>query len=206
MAEQFDMLVIDRGHTGGECADQTYRIVAPADAGLEHREIALAFLKIKAGQRKQSLEGAEFFTPALRDFGNSGFDPRHQARQIIIANGRAIDLKPFVEAIQMRRGEHSGSQAVGAGDAGAEGRGRAFAVRTCHSDRIAREPCPIHRKGIEQVGHPRQTNVIPVFRKIKHSAVPWWKMCDARSSGSDRYDQIPPAAGSTGWSSPRSPV
>ena len=70
------MLVIDRGHTGHACAEQTHRIVAAADAGLEHREIAFAFLEMQAGQRKQSFKASEFFTPALRDFGDSGFDPQ----------------------------------------------------------------------------------------------------------------------------------
>jgi len=65
MAEQFDMLVIDRGDAGGEGADKAHRIVAPPDAGLEHREIALPLLKIQAGQREQGLEGAELFTVAL---------------------------------------------------------------------------------------------------------------------------------------------
>ena len=59
MAEQFDMLVIDRGHAGLQRADQADRIVAAADAGLEHGEFAFAFLKVEAGQRKQRFEGAE---------------------------------------------------------------------------------------------------------------------------------------------------
>ncbi len=67
MAEQFDMLVIDRGHAGLERADQANRIVAAADAGLEHREIAFAFLKMQAGQREQGFEGAELSRRAVAE-------------------------------------------------------------------------------------------------------------------------------------------
>ena len=92
MAEQFDMLVIDRGDAGDERADQTHRIVAAADAGLEHREIAFALLEMQAGQREQGFEGAELFAAALRDFGDGGFDPRRQPRQIVVADLGAVDL------------------------------------------------------------------------------------------------------------------
>ncbi len=87
-------------------ADQTNRVIAAADAGLEHREFAFAFLKIQAGQREHGFKGAEFFMMSPRKLGDGGFDPRNfRPRQIVIANGRAIDLKPLVEAKQMRRGE-----------------------------------------------------------------------------------------------------
>src|SRR5882757_9977377 len=65
IAEQFDMLVIDRGHASAQRADQAYRIVAAADAGLEHGELAFVFLKIQAGQREQGFERAELFTAPL---------------------------------------------------------------------------------------------------------------------------------------------
>ena len=97
MAEQFDMLVVDRSHTGSECADQTYRVVAAADAGLEHGEIALAFLKMQAGEREHGFEGAEFLAPTLRYLGDSSFDSQRKARLVIIANGRSIDLKTLVD-------------------------------------------------------------------------------------------------------------
>ena len=61
IAEQFDMLVVDRGHAGLARADQADRIVAAADAGLEHDELAFVLLEMEAGQRKQRLEGAEAF-------------------------------------------------------------------------------------------------------------------------------------------------
>src|SRR3954468_6545040 len=106
----------------------------------------------------------------------------------------------------MRRSEHSGSQAIGAGDAGAKRRGAALAVGSGHNDRDAREPLPIHREGIEQVRHSSQTNAIAVFWKIKHKVAPWPKTCGARFSGSDPPGRIVPAAGSTDLSSPRSLV
>ena len=223
MAEQFDMLVIDRGHAGGERADQAYRIVAAADAGLEHREIAFALLKIQAGQREHRLKGPEFLIMSLRKLGDSGFDAQLQARQGVVANRYAINLKAFVEVVQMRRGKQSGSQAIGVGDAGAERRGAAFAVRSRHHHRHAPQPCAIHRDGVEQVGHPRQTDAVTIFRKIEQlcasplrqfcgnfnsmaPANPWRKMCDARFLKSNRCARIAPAAGSTGSNSPRSPV
>src|ERR1700738_192101 len=100
----------------------------------------------------------------------------------------------------MRRGEQSRSQTIGAPDAGAERSGAALAVGPGHNDRIALKLCAIHRKGIEQVGHPCQTNAVAIFRKIKHPEVPWPKMYGARFSGSDRSGQIAPAAGSRAWS------
>ena len=115
MAEQFDMLVVDRGHAGAERADQAHRIVAAADAGLEHREIALALLKIQAGQREHGLKGAEFFAALPRNLRRWRLRSASQLRQRVIADRRAVDLKPFVEAVQMRRGEQSGSQAIGVG-------------------------------------------------------------------------------------------
>src|ERR1700730_11619983 len=120
MTEQFDMLVIDRGDAACERADQAYRIIAAADAGLEHREVALAFLKMQAGQREQGLKTSECFAPALRDFGDRGFDPRRQTCQIAMADLGAIHRKPLVETIGRRRGEESRTQAMGAGDMSAE--------------------------------------------------------------------------------------
>ncbi len=161
---------------------------------------------MQAGQREHGFERSELLAAAPRNPGDSGFDPRNQPRQIVIANRHAIDLKPLVDAIQMRRGEQSGSQAVGAADAGAERRRAALAVRSRHHHRNALQPCAIDRERVEQLGHPRQANAVAVFRKVKHSTVPSPKTCDARSSGSDRPGRILPAAGSTGWRSPRSPA
>jgi len=168
MTEQFDMLVIDRRDAGHLRADQAHRIVAAADAGLEHGEIAISLLKIQAGQREQGLEGSELFASQPRDFGDGHLDPQLQPGQVVIADISAVDLKPFVETIQMRRSEQTGSQAAGVGDAGAERSGRAFAIGSRHHNRNTREPCPVHRKSVEQVCHPCQTNPITVFRKIKH--------------------------------------
>ena len=55
------MFVIDRGHASDARADQAHRVVAAADAGLEHREIASLLLEIQAGQREQGFERAEPF-------------------------------------------------------------------------------------------------------------------------------------------------
>ena len=61
VTQQFDMFVIDRGHTSDARADQAHRVVAAADAGLEHREIASLLLEIQAGQREQGFERSELF-------------------------------------------------------------------------------------------------------------------------------------------------
>ncbi len=149
-------------------ADEAHRIVTAADAGLEHRETAIPLLKIQAGQRKQGLEGAEFFSATPRDFGDRHLDPRLQPRQLVIADIGAVDPNPFVPTIQMRRGEQTGSQATGAGDTGAERSGGAFAIGARHHNRNPREPGPVHRESVEQVCHPCQTNPVAVFWKIEH--------------------------------------
>src|SRR6202034_885039 len=59
MAEQFDMLVIDRSDRGDAPTQQTNRVVASANAGLEHHEFAIAVLEIETGQREHGLECAE---------------------------------------------------------------------------------------------------------------------------------------------------
>ena len=46
----------------------------------------------------------------------------------------------------------------------------------------------------------------PYFGSSNTKAVPSRKKCDARFSGSGRLDRILPIAGSTDWSSPRSPL
>ena len=94
-------------------------------------------LKIQAGQREQGFEGVRIFAAALRACGDRGFDPLNEPRQIVIADIDAIDLKAFVETIQVRRSEQSGSQAIGVADAGAECRGRTLAVGAGDHDRDA---------------------------------------------------------------------
>ncbi len=69
------MLVIDRRHAGRARADQARRVVAAADAGLEHREIAVALLEIQAGQREHRFKASELFAYALRDLRDGGLDP-----------------------------------------------------------------------------------------------------------------------------------
>src|SRR5258708_33563037 len=103
------MLVIDCGDAGQLRAGHAHRIVTAADAGLEHRETAIPLLKIQAGQCEQGLEGSEFFSGTLRYFGGSLLDPRLQPRQVVIADISAVDPKPFVPPIQMRRREHTSS-------------------------------------------------------------------------------------------------
>src|SRR5467141_965042 len=172
IAEQFDMLAIDRRDAGQLRAGQAHRIVTAADAGLEHRETAIPLLKIQAGQREQGLEGSEFFSGTPRDFGGSLLDPRLQPRQVVIADISAVDPNPFVPTIQMRRGEQTGSQAAAAGDTGAKRSGRAFAIGPRHDNGNTRKPCPVHRERIEQVGHPCQANPVTVFWKVKHYSSP----------------------------------
>ena len=125
-------------------------------------------LKMQAGEREQGFEGAELFAAPRRDLGDRGFDPLIQPGQIGIADLDAIDLNPFVEAIQMRRGEQSGAQAIGAADAGAECRGRTLAIRAGDDHRDARQSRAIDGEIVEQFGHSSQANAVAEFRKIKH--------------------------------------
>ena len=199
MTEQCDMLVIDRGDAGRERADQARHVVAPADAGLEHRELARRLLKMQAGQREQRFEAAELFAAPRRDARDRRFDPGYQSRQIGIADVGAIDLNPFVETIEMRRSTQSRAQAVGPADAGAECRGGALAVGAGDDHRDARQPRAVDGEGVEQFGHSRQAHAVAEFRKIKHRKAPSRKKYGARFSGSDRRGRIAPADGSTGW-------
>ena len=193
------MLVIDRGDTGRARADQTYRIIAAADAGLEHGEVASPVLKMPAGQREHGLEAPEFLVPPHGNVSDGGADARDEMRQLSIADRRPIDLKAFVEAIKMRRGEQAGAQAKRVADTGAERRGASLAVRPGDDHRDALQPGPIHRDDFEQLGHPRQAYAVAVFRQVKQSIIPLRKTCGARFSGSNRRGRIAPAAGSTGW-------
>ena len=166
------MLVIDRGDAGLARAYQPDRIVAAADAGLEHREIAFALLKVQAGERKQRFEGAELFTETFRDIGKSGFDRRLQAGERVIADLDAIDLDPFVETIKVRGGEQAGPQAIGAADTGAHGCRAALAVRAGDHDRDALQPRAIDVERVQQFGHAREAKTVTVFRKIEHYSSP----------------------------------
>src|SRR5439155_9484081 len=107
VAEQFDMLVIDRGDAGLACTDQTHRVIAPADAGLERRKVAFALLEMQAGKREQRFEGAELLAHALRDGCDGRIDPQFQAQERVVADLDAIDLNPFIESQEMRRREQT---------------------------------------------------------------------------------------------------
>ena len=96
------MLVIDRGDAGDARSDQTYRIVAAANTGLEHREIATALLEIEAGQREHGFERAEGWLRRADSPRNRGADPRSKLRQLAVADRRAVDLKPLIESIEVR--------------------------------------------------------------------------------------------------------
>ena len=80
------MLVVDRGDAGLARADQADRIVAAADAGLEHREVASALLKVQAGQREQRFEGAELFAAPLLKPRRWRSRPALQPREGLVAD------------------------------------------------------------------------------------------------------------------------
>ena len=200
MAEQFDMLVIDRGRRRFARADQADRIVAAADAGLEHGELAFALLKMEAGQRKQRLERAELFAARcrnrliwrLRSLASGARRPRRRSRR--------HRPDPLVETQQMRRGEEAGPQAIGAADRGAHRRRAALAVRAGHHHRMTLQPRAIdaERCPADSAMRARQMPS-PYFGRSNTRAVPSRKTCDARFSGSGRRGRIAPAGGSTGW-------
>ena len=172
IAEQFDMLVIDRGDAGLARADETDRIVASADAGLEHRKVAFAVLEVQAGKREQRFERAELLAHALRDGCDGGFDPRFQAGERVVVDLDAVDLNPFVETKEMRRGEEAGPQAIGAADAGAHRRRTALAVRAGHHHRNALQPRAIDCERVQQFGHAREADAVAVFRQVEHYSSP----------------------------------
>ena len=68
------MLVIDRSDASLVRADEADRIVASADAGLEHGEVASALLEVQTGKREQRFESAEFFAETLRDICDGCLD------------------------------------------------------------------------------------------------------------------------------------
>ena len=121
-------------------ADEADRIVASADAGLEHCEIAAGLLEVQAGEREQRFECAELLAHAVRDGCDGRFDPAFQASERVVVDLDAIDLNPFVETQKMRRGEEAGPQTIGAGDSGAHRRGAALAVRAGHHHRDVLQP------------------------------------------------------------------
>src|SRR3954452_12340036 len=70
VAEQFDMLVVDRRDARLVRADEADRIIAAADARLEHREVACALLEVETSECKQRFERAESFAEPFRDLCN----------------------------------------------------------------------------------------------------------------------------------------
>src|SRR4029079_3836368 len=101
-AEQFDMLVIDRGHAGLKRADQADRIVAAANTGLEHHEFAIRLLEMQTGQREPRLERAEPLIARCQSCGNACLNPLPEAREGLVADLGAVDPDPLVESQQMR--------------------------------------------------------------------------------------------------------
>ena len=102
MAKQFDMFVVNRGHRGYVAAEQANRIVTAADAGLEHHEFAIALLEIEAGEREHGFERAELLASPLRNDIDRGSDAFLKLAQGFIVDRRAADIKPLVDAKQMR--------------------------------------------------------------------------------------------------------
>src|SRR5207253_10180045 len=99
------MLIVDRGDAGLACTNQAHRVIAAADAGLEHRKVASALLEVQAGKREQRFEGAELLVHAVRDSCDGSIDPQFQAVERVVADLDAIDLNPFIESQEMRGGE-----------------------------------------------------------------------------------------------------
>ena len=109
VAEQFDMFEIDRGDAGLARADQSDRIIAATDAGLEHDEFAAGLLEMKAGEREQCFERAELFASSLRNPGDGGLNLLPAPREGVVTDLGIVDPDPFVEAQQMRGREQAGS-------------------------------------------------------------------------------------------------
>src|SRR6516164_2756241 len=112
MAEQPDMLVVDRSDASQRAADEPNRIVAATDAGFEHGEFATAFLEKQAGERKHRFESTEFLVEALRSRRDRGLNPRSQILEVCVPDRRAIKAKTLIEAKQVRRSKQSRAQPV----------------------------------------------------------------------------------------------
>src|ERR1700721_1610389 len=106
---------------------------------------------------------------------DGGCDPAGQLVQRAICNRHAVDLKPLVDAKQMRRGEQASAQAIGLCDGGAKCRRRALAIRSGDRDRSFLQSGAVDREDFEQRGHPREANAFAVFRQVK---------CQIRSTSS----------------------
>ena len=166
------MLEIDRGDAGLARADQTDRIVAAADAGLEHREVAVALLKMQAGKREQRFEGAEFFAETLRDVGDGGFDPELQARECVIADLDAVDLNPFVETEEMRRGEQAGAQAIGAADPAHIAAVLPLPFEPVTTTELRCSRTRSMASAFQQLRQARKADAVAIFRQIEHYSSP----------------------------------
>ena len=166
------MLVIDRSDASLVRADEADRIVAAADAGLEHGEVASAFLEVEASEREQRFERAEFFAEPFRDLGDGGVDLPLQAVERVVVDVGTIDLNPFIETKQMRRREQAGAQAIGAADLSAHRRRAALAVRAGHHHRDALQPRAIDCERFQQRRHAREADAIAVFRQVEHYSSP----------------------------------
>ena len=166
------MLVIDRSDASLVRADEADRIVASADAGLEHGEVASALLEVQASECEQRFERAEFFAHPLRDGCDGSFDPQLQASERVVADLDAIDLNPFVETQEMRGGEEAGAQTIGAADLSAHRRRAALAVRARHHHRDALQPRAIDSERFQQSGHAREADAVAVFRQVEHYSSP----------------------------------
>src|SRR2546423_9792693 len=166
------MVVIDRRNASLVRADEADRIIASADAGLEHHEVALAVLKVQAGKRKQRFERTELLTHALRNGCDGRFDPLFQAGERFVVDLDAIELDPFIETKKMRRREQAGAQAKGAADTGAHRRGTALAVRAGHHHRDTLQPRAPDSERFQQSGHSREADAVAVFRQVEHYSSP----------------------------------
>ena len=148
-------------------------MIAGADAGLEHREVAFALLKVQAGERKQRFEGAELFTETFREHRQERLrTARLQAGERVIADLDAIDLDPFVETIKVRGGEQAGPQAIGAADTGAHGCRAALAVEPVTTIEMRCSRARSMSSAFKQFGHTREAKTVTVFRKIEHYSSP----------------------------------
>ena len=120
-----------------------------------------------------SASNAPNFSPIrFETVGDGSFDPQFQASERVVADLDAIDLNPFVETQEMRRGEQAGPQAIGAADLSAHRRRAALAVRAGHHHRDALQPRAIDSERFQQSGHAREADAVAVFRQVEHYSSP----------------------------------
>ena len=127
VAEPLLVVEGDVGDDAGQRRDDVGRVQPPAQAGFPDHQVAFLF-----GEKFQRHHRDEFKKRRVmvrREIASSsGCNSSDQPDDFVFRNQLAVDLNPFAERNQMRRGEQPDAQSRRAINAFEHGAGRAFAV------------------------------------------------------------------------------